>query len=701
MEEGYFRTSIPHMRLAALTIALGMAVATSAQVSHGGQPAEWLHPDLDRGMVEVIDLGPLPDEEPAPVEGGFRYGIQRFIEADVLSRGRWDVLPGGGLFCRLALRAPGAVMLSVQFDRWNLREGDMVFLYSADRTRFLGGFDASNRQEDGSMATAVLPGDEIVIEYRTRSTSGRPARLRVASVTHGIVDIFKLLADQEEEQRDINPGFQSSPCQINVICPEAANWQDQKRSVALFLRPDGGGCSGNMLNNTQSPRKPYFQVALHCYTNTESGWVFYFNYEAPACVGSVGQSDQTVTGCTVRAADYYRDMMLVELSSDPPASYNVYYAGWNRGSAAPTSSVVIQHPMYDVKKIAFNNDPCTSYTDAIGVQAWRGIWDQGLVQAVASGSPLFDQNKRFVGHMYDGAQVCTTATSIPTDCAKFGPMWDGPTAAERMRDWLNPANNLTVLDGAYNTVPIVQLRPRAYLEGPYSTGSGQMNAALRANGLVPLTEPYTGLGYTHVGGGGAETTISTVLSVTGANAIVDWVVIELRSAGNNAQVVATRSALLQADGDVVSAADGTSPVSLTAAAASYFIAIRHRNHLGIMTNAAVALSSVSINLDFSNGSVALYGGAAATTPIGGRNLLFSGDVDRNSILRYTGSGNDRDPILARVGGTNPNATLGGYYGEDVNMDGVVRYTGSGNDRDPILVNIGGSVPTATRAAQLP
>ena len=46
-------------------------------------------------------------------------------------------------------------------------------------------------------------------------------------------------------------------------------------------------------------------------------------------------------------------------------------------------------------------------------------------------------------------------------------------------------------------------------------------------------------------------------------------------------------------------------------------------------------------------------------------------------------------------------TVIGYYLEDVNLDGVVSYTGTLNDRDPILVNIGGSVPTAVRQAQLP
>ena len=35
------------------------------------------------------------------------------------------------------------------------------------------------------------------------------------------------------------------------------------------------------------------------------------------------------------------------------------------------------------------------------------------------------------------------------------------------------------------------------------------------------------------------------------------------------------------------------------------------------------------------------------------------------------------------------------------MDGVVKYTGSSNDRDPILLNIGGSSPTAVVVEQLP
>ncbi|MBK7382761.1 MAG: hypothetical protein IPI81_05420 [Flavobacteriales bacterium] len=692
------------MRHPLIALFLALPVLLSAQVSIGGTPSEWLIPTLDRSDIPVIEMGPLEDP-PQPTEGDFRYGVQRFHSADVLMQGRWDVLPEGMLLCRLAIHSDEAVMLSVQFDQWELNEGDVVYLYNADRTHFIGGFDAANRGEDGTMATAVVPGDEVVIEYRTTGIHRRPARLHLASITHGYVDIFRFNADGNGS-RDYWPGFESAICQVNISCPQAAAWQTEKRSVAMFLRPDGDGCTGNLVNNTQTPGRPYFHIAQHCYAPTTSQWVFYFNYEAAQCTGthaqmSEGPTNQTLTGATLRANYYYSDAGLVELSSSPPTNYNVYYAGWDRSGAVPQTTSLIEHPMYDVKKFAFNADPSTTYTFPNGIACWEGTWEIGLLQATASGAPAFDQNHRMVGHMYDGAQNCTNLTSLPSQMVKFSGQWNGPTAAERLRDWLDPSNTVMTLDGYDpNASPTVSLRVRTFLEGPYNTGTTQMNSTLSAGGLIPMTEPYTTAGYTHVGGGG-ETTNSTVLNVTGANAVVDWVVVELRNKNNSSQVLATRSALLQADGDVVAANDGTSALTFGASGDQYFIAVRHRNHLGIMSAGSITLGSAAITVDLSNGTVPLSGGSSATKVIGARNVMFAGDVDRNSILRYTGQANDRDPILARVGGSIPTATVNGYFPEDVNLDGVVRYIGASNDRDPILVNVGGTIPTATRTAQLP
>ena len=87
--------------------------------------------------------------------------------------------------------------------------------------------------------------------------------------------------------------------------------------------------------------------------------------------------------------------------------------------------------------------------------------------------------------------------------------------------------------------------------------------------------------------------------------------------------------------------------------------------------------------------------------IGNVRALWSGDVNFDGTVKYTGSANDRDPILIAIGSFTPNNTINGYRHEDVNLNGQVRYTGALNDRDPILVNVGSTVPTNVRVAQLP
>ena len=183
----------------------------------------------------------------------------------------------------------------------------------------------------------------------------------------------------------------------------------------------------------------------------------------------------------------------------------------------------------------------------------------------------------------------------------------------------------------------VKLSAKAYLQGPYSGGT--MSDALRSGGLIPTTEPYTGLGFTHVNGGG-EMTTAGVLAVTGNDAIVDWIFLELRDKNNSSTVVQTRSALIQVDGDIVDV-DGTSPVTFSSAVSDdYFVAVRHRNHLGVMGASTLALSGVAASIDFS--TVATYGtnaqrdmGSGVMGMIGG-NANFDSQinaVDKNVYWR--------------------------------------------------------------------
>lgn len=260
-------------------------------------------------------------------------------------------------------------------------------------------------------------------------------------------------------------------------------------------------------------------------------------------------------------------------------------------------------------------------------------------------------------------------------------------------EWYYP---FTIAGNATNCNEVT-LTLRAALQGPLPSGT-LMNDGLRAPGLIPSSEPYSALGYTYVGSSPGAV-ISTSLTVTGNDAIVDWVVAELRNAAAPTQVVASKAALIQRDGDVVAPNGGT--LTFSVPAANYHVALRHRNHLSVMTGTSVALGPTPVTIDFRSGATACYG-IAPRAQVGTVYCLWAGDANGNGTIAYTGNNNDRDPVLAGVGGTAPNNTLSYQYNRlDVNMDGTVRYTGTNNDRDPILVNIGGTTPNNTRTQQVP
>ncbi|MBL7964365.1 MAG: hypothetical protein JNM31_11050 [Flavobacteriales bacterium] len=688
-----------------------------AQIAQGGEPmgwGEWATPaGISERALTYLDRAALLASDTL-TGTGFRYGVQRSFEVDVMESATWEKLPDGRRVGRLLLRSPGAVMTSFQFSAFDPAPDAMIFFYDVDRTHLLGGFNERNKLPTGTFATAVVKGDAVIIEIQERSDIPESSVLQLSSITHGYKDIFHFFDPPEEGEeeegdgRDYYPGYESLPCQVNINCPTASAWQQQKRAVTMFLRPDGNGCTGQLINNTLQNGRPYYYIAHHCYPTqwapqTEQ-WVFYFNYESAGCVGNTGPTSQTLTGAQYRSGSYFKDFVLLELFHVPPPSYQAFYAGWDRTGNIPTSQVVISHPMYDVKKFTRDvNPPTTSFPDPdSGVECWRNYWDTGIIEAVSSGGALWDQNGRIVGHMFDGAQNCSNAATVPTDCAKFVNMWNGTSATNRLRDWLDPANTSTTLNGldpATTPLTPIRVRARVMLEGPFD-GTSLMNGTLRSSGLIPLAQPYVAPGYVHVVGGGTEVTTNGVLNVTGTNSIVDWVVVELRDKTNPALVLASRSALLQRDGDVVDV-DGTSDVAFHRPADDYYIAIRHRNHLAIMTAAPVNVTATAVQRNFANGSQATYGGTAAMKLIGTVRCMFAGDVNHDGLIKYSGAANDRDPILSRIGGVTATNTVSGYFAEDINMDGVVRYSGGSNDRDIILVNIGGATPTNTRSAGLP
>ena len=194
----------------------------------------------------------------------------------------------------------------------------------------------------------------------------------------------------------------------------------------------------------------------------------------------------------------------------------------------------------------------------------------------------------------------------------------------------------------------IVVNAKVFLEGPFNGTA--MNIQLHTEGLIPLHQPYNAAPWNYAG---AES--AAVIPAT----IVDWVLMELRDGNNASTVLARRAAFLKTDGTIVDV-NGVSPVVFTGfSAANYYVSIRHRNHLGVMTAIAIALSGISALYDFSTG-MNKYFGADAKTLVGGVFGMYAGDFSGDGfidVLDFLGPDND--------------TFEDGYRNSDLNLDGFV------------------------------
>lgn len=193
------------------------------------------------------------------------------------------------------------------------------------------------------------------------------------------------------------------------------------------------------------------------------------------------------------------------------------------------------------------------------------------------------------------------------------------------------SGTISVSEGFINPeiVLAIKIDPIAFFQGAYiNPVSGEetlMRDNLRTASLIPTTSPYID----------ALTCDTAVFTPTGSDAIVDWVWIELRDKNDNTSILSSQSALLQRDGDIVGV-DGTSSLSFELTADDYFVAISHRNHLGILAANTVALSATTTSLDLTTGLAVVNGGSNAVVDLGnGIFALYAGDYDGNGQVQNT------------------------------------------------------------------
>jgi lysyl endopeptidase len=507
-----------------LSTILSFVTVLKAQISEGGLPI---------GLQKVVTSSNSPFQYSPAIyklakpnvaaaksqdalndsKGPYRVGLNVPVSITMTNSGTWSILPDGTKVWRLIISGDDAQALGLYFsESVQIPAGGKLFAYNENGKQILGSYTSAT---DEFQAMEMVQGEKMYLEYSAPSWVQETPSFTINEVVY-----FYRGVEEHVGAFSSNPTMsqtKAASCEVDVACSEGNNWANQIKSVVHYTFNDGTGtyvCSASTINNTSNDCKPYILTAWHCGERVAgqsiSTWVWYWKYQKTTCsTGTANSSDpskgtKTMTGGTVRASagngtlnnppgsnevagsDFY----LVELSSQPPASYDVYYAGWDRTNTASASGVGIHHPAGSAKKISTYTQALANATYNGGATNahWRVFWatttnGHGVTEGGSSGSPIFNASGRIVGQLSGGASACTTngagTGTGPDKNDLYGKVysdWDqnGTTNSSRLKPWLDPTNTgATAIDGIAAPCAVTPTAPVAqFVANPTTVTSG-------------------------------------------------------------------------------------------------------------------------------------------------------------------------------------------------------------------------------------
>ena len=363
---------------------------------------------------------------------------------------------------------------------------------------------------------------------------------------------------------------------------------------------------------------------------------------------------------TILAGNSTNDIALIDItrlfSSDGPEdgfelgteiSINSYYKNGDIyqlphfSSNLPKTSIIGQNHFYNNSPTA-SNVSFSTY-DRLGALAYNG----GLTQT-----------RELLG---------TTSTNYAM--TNGNPAYNGTIANTNglnrdQRGFLRPDGAVSI--GAYQHNGIddgggteVSLNLTVFLQGvTQSNGTmtnyiQNMGSGLFSQPRLPTTDPYSG-----------NTTFSGINNVGTAGAVVDWIQVEIWSVnmGTYSRAILDEKALLLRPNGTIVDTDGNAP-KFQPQTGAVRIVIKHRNHLGVMSNEISSFTG-SITYDFSSAvSQSVTGYKEPMVNAGGKWALWAGDVNMDGTI---------DPLdFSEVSTIFDLRREDDYLSTDLNMDGAV------------------------------
>ncbi len=164
------------------------------------------------------------------------------------------------------------------------------------------------------------------------------------------------------------------------------------------------------------------------------------------------------------------------------------------------------------------------------------------------------------------------------------------------------------------------------LEGDYDPTTGLMRTDLLDAGLIPINQPYNAAPWNYTG----SEAVANINAIP--DDVVDWVLVELMDGSFN--TIDRAAGFLRNDGTLL-ATDGSTGVdfTITGASSDYYIAVRHRHHLDVLSAAPVNLATAApYDMTTASSVLSSPGNDQLKDLGGGLYALHAGDINGDGVI---------------------------------------------------------------------
>ena len=380
-----------------------------------------------------------------------RFAEARDINITPQKSGTWEQTKENKLVWRQVIVSPNAHSINLAFTKFYLPESANLFIYNTDKTEVIGPITFEDNDDHLQYWTPLITGEKVVVELQIAPEDKNKYTLELSRVNHDFIDIQKSF---------------SGSCNVDVVCGAedgfsiVDEYRDIIRSAGAYTVGGIDFCSGTLMNNVRQDFTPYFLTADHCgvRTNNAASMVVFWNYQNSTCrqPGSVasggignGLRNQFNSGARFRATLSDSDFTLVELDDPVEKDFNLFFSGWNRGTALTDTSICVHHPGVEEKRISFDYDGLVPESTHVRILDW----DIGTTEGGSSGSGLYNTKGELIGQLTGGLAACGNNQFDIYGWVNYS--WDrGPNSSSQLAPWLDPDDTgvvaLNGIDGNFN-----------------------------------------------------------------------------------------------------------------------------------------------------------------------------------------------------------------------------------------------------------